>query len=185
MFSWLKKLWKGSPPLDFRNAQGIIIRPDGSWIVANKPPPAPQPAQAHPHAANAPKVISAPKPRRNFFDEEVGLTTLNEPPEFFPQASELYSKLDQCVQLDIISSCSHKQAENGVYILAIELPCGPNNVENMKRFKLFIKAMEEMYRFKVVQQERINSSTCADQHYLVVFEYDPKLFILKKLDGDK
>jgi hypothetical protein len=183
MFSWLKKLWKGNPPVDFRNSQGILIRPDGSWVVASKPQAPPTATTNHPYAPPAPKVLAKP-PRRDFFDESL-LTDLTSPPDFFPQGAELFSKLEQCIQLDIISSCSHKQADGGVYILAIELPFSSNNTENMKRFKLFIKAMEEMYKFKVVQQERINSSTSTEQQYLVVFEYDPRLFILKKLNEDE
>lgn len=173
-------------PTDFKKSQGILIRPDGSWVVVgdqkdNTPKP-------HPYAPPKPTVISTkpPIPGKDFNwykkqESEAQLDVLDMPPDYFPFGTDLHTKLEQCIEKDIILSCVHKQTENKVYILSIELPCSPDQTENMKRFKMFIRAMEDKYKFKTVQQERINSSTCNDQQYLVVFEYDPKLFILKKI----
>lgn len=179
-------------PLDFKKSQGILIRPDGSWIVTssnvNEPPkPAASPYAPPPIPPKVVRASTIPAGKDyGWFDTDSSeLNTINFPPDYFPQASELYSKLEQCLELDIITSCIHKETKNNVYILAIELPCTKDHTENAKKFKLFVKAMEEMYKFKTIQQERINSRTCDDQYYLVVFEYDPKSFILKKLTETK
>jgi hypothetical protein len=167
---------KSKEPLDLNKSQGILIRPDGSWIVA--PHNTPQ-VQHHPYAPQNPYGAGLPpvlgKDLNWLSQDSNRLDVLNFPPTYFPHAQELYSKLEQCLDRDIITSCVHKQTQNNIYILAIELPCGPDHCENMRRFKQFIKAMEEMYDFKVIQQERINSSVCNEQSYSVVFEYDPKM----------
>lgn len=175
--------------INLNNSQGILIRPDGSWVIAPAKEEKPKPkSPVSPYAP--PTIIKStsfiPGKDFNWLDSDTAqLQTIDAPPDYFPHGSELYSKLEQCLDLDIITSCVHKETDSSVYILAIELPCSKDHSENMKKFKLFIRAMEELYKFKTVQQERINSKTCNQQHYLVVFEYDPKCFILKKLTGDK
>ena len=176
--------------LDFKNSQGILIRPDGSWIIAAKDPPQKKPQSKPQPNSNPFAGIVSPTPVLGkdlnwSTEDEPLLDILNFPPDYFPHAKELYSKLEQCLELDIITSCCHKQTKNNIYILVIELPCSTDQTKNMKRFKQFIKAMEEMYEFKTIQQQRINSITCNDQSYMVVFEYDPKNDILKKLNGEK
>lgn len=185
--SLLKRLFrtKSNEPLDLDKSQGILIRPDGSWIVA---PTNSQQIQHHPYSPQNPYGSGLPpvigKDLNWLNTDSSRLDVLNFPPSYFPHARELYSKLEQCLDRDIITSCIHKQTQHNIYILAIELPCGPDHSENMRRFKHFIKAMEEMYKFKTVQQERINSSVCNEQTYSVVFEYDPKGDMLKKIKGD-
>ena len=178
---------------DFKSCQGILIRPDGSWIVIDKNKENNEIKQ-HPYAPptgykqHTPTGLAHPTLGKaiNWLapaNADHKLENLSAPPSYFPQSKELYSKLEQCLDLDIISSCVHKQSDQNTYILSIELPCLDAPQDNMKRFKIFIKTMEDLYKFKTIQQERINSSTCNEQYYLVVFEYDPKQFILKKLDG--
>ena len=171
---------KDKGPINFKNSQGILIRPDGSWVVSNG-----QQNQVSPYAP--PKIIAniPPPPKARWWEDNPSITKLSFPPDYFPQAQELFSKLEQCIELDIIESCAHTQTENNVYILSIELPCQKDHAENMRKFKMFIKAMEEAYKFKTVQQERLNSVTSNKQHYLVVFEYDPKMHVLKKLKVDE
>lgn len=175
---------KSNVPLDLKNSQGILIRPDGSWIFA---PQQQQQVKPHPYApptapGGLPPVIG--KDIDWLSTDNSRLDILNFPPSYFPHARELYSKLEQCIDRDIITTCVHKQTQNNVYILYVELPCTSDHSDNMRRFKQFIKAMEEMYRFKTVQQERINSSVCDEKTYVVVFEYDPKNDLLKKLKGE-
>jgi hypothetical protein len=175
--SLLKRFFRKEPSLDLKEGQGIVLRPDGSWIVAPEKRPPPITSFA------PPKIITQMPsiPRARWWEDIPNATSLNSPPDYFPHGHELFSKLEQCLDMDIIDSCSHIQTENNVYLLRIELPCDKNSVENMRRFKMFIKAMEEVYHFKTIQQERLNSTTSCNQHYLVVFEYDPKRFILKKV----
>jgi len=167
-------------PVDFKNSQGILIRPDGSWVVADS-------KKKNDSSYAPPKIITniPPPPKAGWWKDNPEITELPSPPEYFPQGPELFSKLEQCLHMDIIDSCVHTQTQNNVYILTIELPCQKDHAENMRRFKMFIRAMEEVYKFKTVQQERLNSVTSNEQHYLVVFEYDPKMHVLKKLNGDK
>ena len=177
---------KKNIPNDFKNSQGILIRPDGSWVVVDNEKPSP--IKHHPYAPSRPHIIHTgpPIPGKdiNWYkqpEKDPHTDILDFPPEYFPYRRDLHTKLEQCIEKDIIVSCVHKQTENKVYILSVELPCSQDQNENMKRFKLFIRAMEDQYKFKTIQQERLNSSTCNDQQYLVVFEYDPKLFIMKKI----
>ena len=174
---------------DLKKTQGILIRPDGSWVVVdNDNPTAPKP---HPYSPPPKNTITAipniPGKDFNWYKkdpQDIQNSVLAFPPSYFPFANELHNKLEQCIDLDIINSCVHKETQNSVYLLTIELPCLSEHSENMKRFKTFIRAMEDKYNFKTIQQERINNSTCSESQYLVVFEYDPKLHILKKLKED-
>lgn len=182
IFGWFFGGTESDEPVDFNKSQGILIRPDGSWIVAPKQN---KPAQVAPPVrpiASPPPIIG--KDLNWFSFDETRLDVIDFPPDYFPHARELNSKLEQCLDLDIITSCTHKQSQNSVYILVIELPCESDASQNMRRFKQFIRAMEETYKFKTIQQERVTSRTCSGETYLVVFEYDPKGDILKKLKGE-
>jgi hypothetical protein len=53
---------KSNEPLDINNSQGILIRPDGSWIVA---PPQKQHIQHHPYAPQNPCAGMAPIPGKD------------------------------------------------------------------------------------------------------------------------
>lgn len=183
LFNALFGRTKSNGLLDSKNSQGILIKPDGSWTFASPQ----QSVKPHPYAPPNPGVGLPPilgKDLNWFSTDDIRLDVLTFPPSYFPHAQELYSKLEQCLDRDIITSCIHKQTQNEVYILVIELPCTTDHSDNMRRFKQFIKAMEEMYSFKTVQQQRINSSVCNEQTYSVVFEYDPKNHIMKKLKGE-
>lgn len=181
LFDWFFDRDDPDDGVDFKNSQGILIRPDGSWVIA----PQQKPAQAQPPVRpmiNTPPIIG--KDMNWSTRNEPRLDVIDFPPDYFPHAKELHSKLEQCLELDIISSCVHKQSQNSVYILAIELPCTTDHSQNMVKFKQFIRAMEELYRFKTVQQERIYSTVCDQKSYLVVFEYDPRQDIVKNLKGE-
>lgn len=184
-FRWLTGRTKPGG-FDFQNSPGIIIRPNGTWVVASKHNLSQMSQKPTQQVVKKPIAISAPPIIGKDLDwsttEECTLDVLTFPPDYFPHAKELHSKLDQCVDLDIITSYQHKQSQNNVYMLFVELPCTQDAAQNMKKFKQFIKAMEDLYRFKTIQQEKINSLTCSDQSYLVVFEYDPKDNFLKKLN---
>jgi hypothetical protein len=182
--SLIKKFWSKTDEdsTNFNTSQGILIKPDGTWSMspsANKKPP-----------VNPPNIIKMP-PAQNFvpgkdylyYDQDPIIEELAFPPDYFPHAKELYGKLEKCLELEVVSSCAHKQTRNNVYILRVELPCRDvpgicSHIDNMKRFKTFVKAMEETYKLTAIQQERINSTTCADKYYLVIFEYDPRKFYI-------
>ena len=181
LFGWFFGETKSDDPIDFKNSQGTLIRPDGSWIVAPKQQNVSKTVPLPPRPIAPPPILGKDF---DWFSVDAGrLDVIDFPPDYFPHAKELNSKLEQCLELDIITTCVHKQSQNSVYILAIELPCTSDQSVNMRKFKQFIRAMEDLYRFKTIQQERINSTTCSEQTYLVVFEYDPKVDILKKLKG--
>lgn len=182
--SLINKFWnkKKSEDVDFKGSHGILIKPDGTWSIST-PPKAP--------AYNPPKIIRQPQqpivPGKDYllYDTDSSLEVLSFPPDYFPHAKELYGKLEKCIDMDVITSCIHKQTQNSVYILTVELPCGENHAENIRKFKAFVSAMESTYKLTAVQQERINSTTCADKFYLVVFEYDPRKFFIPKVKDDK
>lgn len=183
--SLINKFWNKQvdDEIDFKGTQGILIKPDGTWTVAKPPTKTPP--------TNPPKIIkmpSAPPPGKDYlyYSANSDLEDLSFPPDYFPYAKDLYDKLEQCVDMDIVSSCTHKQTHNSVYILSVQLPCGDNHTDSMKKFKMFIRAMEETYKLTAIQQERQNSSTCSDKYYLVIFEYDPRKFLITKLrDGEE
>lgn len=181
LFGWFFGETETDDPVDFKDSQGILIRPDGSWVVAPKQQPAKSTQTTPVRPIVGPPIIG--KDIDWFSIDSSRLDVIDFPPDYFPHAHELNSKLEQCLELDIISNCVHKQSQNNIYILTIELPCTSDHSVNMRKFKQFIKAMEELYKFKTIQQERINSRVSSDQTYLVVFEYDPKLDFLKDLKG--
>jgi hypothetical protein len=99
---------------------------------------------------------------------------LDSPPDFFPQHKDLGYKLDQCLDLEIITSCQHRVSFKSIYFLDIELPCSDNFSEDSKRFHMFIKAMEEKYELTAVQKERYADSNVNKRSFKVVFEYVSK-----------
>ena len=184
--SLINKFWnkQKSKDIDFKGNHGILIKPDGTWSISNPAPK--QPIYNPPNIIKrAPAGPIIPGKDYMFYDTNSDLEILAFPPDYFPHAKELYNKLEKCLELDVVSSCTHKQSSNSVYILCVELPCGDNHTDSMSRFKSFIRAMEQSYNLTTVQQERINSITCADKYYLVIFEYDPRKFFVTKLKDDK
>lgn len=180
--SLIQKFWNRASPekIDTKTCEGILIKPDGTWVIQKKP------NQTPPY--NPPNIIKMPPiPGKdyNFYDTNTDLELLNFPPSYFPNGKELFTKLEACIDLDVISSCTHKQTQNNVYILSIEVPCGENQGESISRFNQFVKAMEKTYKLKPIQQERINSTTSSEKYFLVVFEYDPRQFTFQKLNGDE
>lgn len=181
----INKFWnkQKSDGIDFKGNHGILIKPDGTWSISQ------QPTKPPPH--NPPNIIKKPTntfvPGKDymFYDTNTELEVLAFPPDYFPHAKELYNKLEKCMELDVVSSCIHKQTPNSVYILSVELPCEDNHTDSMRKFKTFIQAMEQSYKLTAIQQERINSMTCSEKYYLVIFEYDPRKFLITKIRDDK
>jgi len=112
-------------------------------------------------------------------DLENNSEILNSPPTYFPHGNQLNIKLEQCLDIGIISACIHKSTGGRIYHLDIELPCTKDISQDMGRFNLFIKAMEEQYSLALIQQERVVKDTCYGTYYRVVFEYDPNKLFLK------
>jgi hypothetical protein len=105
--------------------------------------------------------------------------TLESPPTFFPNAADLHIKLEQCVEMGIISSCNHRSLGGRLYHLDIELPKTKNFASGLNTFNLFIKAMEDQYKLVLIQQEKYTKKTCEGDFYRVVFEYDPNRMFLQ------
>jgi len=180
--SLIRKFWSKREEVDFNNSHGILIKPDGTWEVTKSPKkPAPT---FNPPTIIRPGVPMIPGKDFHYYNQTPQVEVLSAPPEYFPHAKELSTKLDKCVELDIISSCTHKKTPNNTYILSIELPCTENHSDTMKRFTSFVKAMKDVYELEPIQQERINSVVSHQNYYLVVFEYDPKKYIFDKPKED-
>lgn len=177
--SLIRKFWnKQKDDLDVSTTSGILIKPDGTWEVTKSPKKAAPPV--NPPTIIRPPPAMVPGKDYHYYDQSPRIETLAFPPDYFPYAKELHEKLEKCLELEIVSSCVHKQTNNNVYILSIEVPCSENQTETMKRFSAFVKAMKDMYQLNPVQQERINSVVSHQNYYLVVFEYDPKKFVFDK-----
>jgi hypothetical protein len=182
--SLIRKFWNGEDDEeDVDASHGILIKPDGTWEVAKSPKP--KKATINPPNIIRPSSFIPGKDFSYYDQPSSSQAVLSFPPAFFPHANELNEKLEKCVELDIISSCVHKQTNNNVYILSIELPCGNNVTEAMNKFTAFVKAMKDVYDLNPIQQERINSVVSQQNYYLVVFEYDPKKYVFDKPKKDE
>lgn len=160
----------------FKRNTYLVIRPDGTWVVDHSRSQQP----------NAPNIIKKPNtPPNTYYSyappmpasvwsvlDDVG--EVLEPPDFFPHKEKLNQKLNQCLELNVIASCIHTKTKNGTYLLQIEVPCCDDYAASYNQFKVFVKAMENQYEFKTIQQERILSKISNDTSHLVVFEYDPR-----------
>lgn len=172
--SIINKFWskKHSPNKNFttNQTQNIIIKPNGTWVFSQPPVPPINPP------IHIPPPVSVVPGKDYLLYSEPDVERIQFPPEFFPHAKELYDKLEKCLDLEVISSCVHKQTENRVYLLSVELPCGDSHSESMQKFKTFVRVMQETYKLKPIQQEHVRGGVCSQQHYLVVFEYDSRQF---------
>lgn len=143
----------------------ILLKSDGTWFIINKKP--------NSHVAPPPNV---PLPSRSWcdYDNVDSPGELLNPPDFFPKKDELYKKLEQGLELGVISSCAHIRTYNNIYTLKVEIPCTEDYGQSYQQFKSFVKAMETNYGFKTIQQDRVTSKTSDQKYHAVVFEYDPK-----------
>lgn len=140
----------------------ILLKTDGTWFVVDKPTTA-QPS-------SPPNIPIFSKSWCDYDVKDEPGEILN-PPDFFPKKDELHQKLEQCLELGVISSCSHARTYNNNYILKVEIPCTEDYAQSYQQFKNFVKAMETTYGFKTIQQDRITSKTSEQKYHAVVFEY--------------
>lgn len=148
----------------------LVLRADGSWILDDnrdapeaKLPNIPSWSQAMPqpvlplnHNQYAPKS-----------DEN-----LESPPQFFPHAEELVAKLNECLTAGVVSGCTHLKTKDNIYVLTIEIPCGPNLSLNSTHVNMFIRAMKEKYALDLARKETYVSSVSCHKYHTIVFEYD-------------
>lgn len=163
----------------------LVLKPDGSWTVTSEKNVIKQdfdnisyPQTRTPVRLPAPSF--SPLYRKSNYDgSEDGIGEVMSPPDFFPKKQELSTKLDKCLDMGLITSCTHIITEKNTYILKIEIP-SDNMEKTTSQIKLFTKAMEESYNFKTIQQERILSKISDSKYFLICFEYDPQSNLLNK-----
>ena len=164
----------------------LILKPDGSWEVSS----AKKIIQSHSDEyfnkngfGRTPVKFPPPPPPTNYApyfrksrcEDVVGDVLC--PPDFFPKKQELISKLEKCLDMGLITSCTHTITEKNTYILKIEIPA--EDVEKTApQIKLFAKAMEDNYTFKTIQQEKVLSKISDSKYFLVCFEFDPQTNLL-------
>ena len=148
----------------------LVLRPDGSWILDDNKSSTPPPV---------PKTIPTPNvsawhsygPLDPISHVEV---ELSHPPSLFPFASELESKLSECIIAGVISSCVHTKTGNETYVLTIEIPYSKDKVAESTQLNLFVKAMRDKYQLLLLKRQKQISSVSAESYHMLVFEYDPR-----------
>lgn len=149
----------------------LVLRADGSWILDdNKDAPEAKlpniPSWSPPVQPVLPLNYNqyAPKSDEN----------LSAPPEFFPHAQELMLKLNECLTAGVVSGCTHLKTKDNIYVLTVEIPCGPNFPLNSTHVTMFIRAMKEKYALDLARKETFSSSISCHKYHTIVFEYDPR-----------
>ena len=156
--------------------RNMALGANGGWLSPTQTPPSVVPQK--------PLVTPLSSYDTNWWnrDLENSSEVLDTPPTYFPHSKQLNIKLEQCLDIGLITSCVHKSTGGRLYHLDLELPCTKDIAQDMARFNLFIKAMEETYSLALVQQERVAKDTYYGTFYRVVFEYDPNKLFLKTRD---
>jgi hypothetical protein len=134
--------------------QSITIFPDGTWTL---------------NCANS-KVKDSPS-NTKLDDMSKVVTSISEPPKFFPNAVGLKTELFNCYCSNVIQSYRHELCKNDIYLLHIEFSTTHSKMSN---FKKMIKYMEKHYNFTLIQQNQKMSLNSGDMYYIAVFEYDQK-----------
>lgn len=149
----------------------IVLRPDGTWVLTDKT------SLIKPAATNEvpPQQPYYPPRPRYLWETEDKSGELRGPPDFFPSGNELKTKIEQCMDKDVILSCTHSLTDDGTYQLRVELPCCSDDYsKSYTQLKLFVTAMEQTYGLKTIQQDRITSKTSSNKIHVVTFQYDPR-----------
>lgn len=146
----------------------LILSPDGTWSIKD--------SKVKPQNTNSFYGFPATNYHFDAYEESILLG----PPDEFPQKRELRDKLDRCLELGVISSCSHKTTRSGVYTLDIQLPYESESSTNWNQYKMFVKAMEEKYQFETLREEKITSKISSEKYYAVTFQFDPRKAFLNK-----
>lgn len=149
----------------------VVLRPDGSWILDDKP------------SAPIPNIISLPKtiPQPNVSPwhsygplDPVSDVELQHPPSLFPFAQELENKLAECVSAGVISSCTHTKTGDETYVLAIDIPYSKDKILENTQLNLFIKAMRDKYHLCLLKRHKHVSAISSESYHTLVFQYDPR-----------
>lgn len=159
-----------TPTLDTPTWKNMSISPSGAWFEPQHPNPPDEHTPQHP-------LPPIPTITTNAIDTiwsmpEAGslYMVVSKPPHFYPHRDDLHIKLEQCLDLGIITSCIHKSSGRA-YLLDIELPGTPDRTKDLEKIKLFIKVMEKQYKLIIVQQNAVNKLTAPGCFYRTVFEY--------------
>jgi hypothetical protein len=160
-----KKLEKPFLPKD----KMLVLRPDGSWILNDSqcPPPV-QP------------VIPNPSPWYSYGPLDPVVQEINKVPDLHPDAKDLNKKLNECMEANVITSCSHSVDHNNIYTLVVELPSSGETVIDVNQINAFIRAMQLRYDLKLARKERCVSSVSNVTFNTLVFEYDMRSKLFKK-----
>lgn len=146
--------------------KNMCLSPDGAWLDTQN-----QASENSTPDQNTPSHVVV-----SLREDIVGplFMVVSRPPPFYPHQEDLHFKLEQCLELGIITNCVHKSSGT-VYILDIELPGTGDRGKDLKKLKLFIEVMQKQYKLIIVQQNAINKLTAPGVFYRTVFEYKEEI----------
>lgn len=155
--------------------KNMCISPSGAWFD----PPTSEPVEEHTTQHPLPPIptITADTIQASWNAANAGpvFMVVEKPPHFYPHKDELHLKLEQCLDLGIITSCIHKSSGRA-YLLDIELPGTNDRPKDLEKIKLFIRVMEKQYKLVIVQQNAINKLTAPGSFYRTIFEYKEETY---------
>lgn len=138
----------------------LVLRHDGSWVLNDTkvPPTAPLPQ---------PK----PSPWYSYGPLDPVVQTIDQVPDFHPDAEDLNKKLNDCMAANVITACLHSVDYDSIYTLSIELPTSGETTVDANQINAFIHAMQLKYNLKLARKERVSSKTTHHTFNILVFEY--------------